>query len=89
MPWTQAHKLLSFKYMDRSVIILTEATSIIPVTLVIVILIFLKVAFLFLGCTKIVAIEIKLLNKKFLSCCLLHFKTSLYLLSLSMKSSEQ
>ena len=33
------------EYMDRSVIILTEATIIIPVTLVIVILIFLKVAF--------------------------------------------
>ena len=45
MPWTQAHRLLSFKYMDKRVIILTEATSIIPVTLVIVILIFLKVAF--------------------------------------------
>jgi len=45
MPWTQAHRLLSFKDMDRSVIILTEATSIISVTLVIVILIFLKVAF--------------------------------------------
>ena len=45
IPWTQAHRLLSFKDMDRSVIILTEATSIISVTLVIVILIFLKVAF--------------------------------------------
>ena len=59
VPWTQAHRLLSFKYMDRSVIILMEATIIIPVTLVIVILIFLKVAFWFFGCTKIVAIEIK------------------------------
>ena len=37
MPWMQAHRLLSFKYIDRSVIILTEATSIIPVILVIVI----------------------------------------------------
>ena len=59
VPWTQAHRLLSFKYMDRSVIILTEATIIIPVMLVIVILIFLKVAFWFFGCTKIVAIEVK------------------------------
>ena len=59
MPWTQAHRLLSFKYMDRSVIMLTEATSIIPVMLVIVINFFKGGFFLFFGCTKSVAIEMK------------------------------
>ena len=59
MPWMQVHRLLSFKYIDRSVIILPEATSIIPVTLVIVINFFKGGFFLFFGCTKSVAIEIK------------------------------